>query len=107
MHISGYDPTHTRPVSQPKPPVPEVVVEMSAPNGTPRTAGRTEDAVEVGVPFDLLLSRATEGSWRNLVPSPKSTLQLAGKLVWRPKTIASEGKALTTELARVATGRSE
>ncbi len=81
---------------------------MSARNGSGRNAsGRTEEAVEVGVPFDLLLSRATEGSWRNLVPAPKSTLRLAGALARRPKTIASQGRTLTTELAKVVAGRSD
>jgi polyhydroxyalkanoate synthase subunit PhaC len=74
---------------------------------TRTAAGRNEEAVEVGVPFDLLLSRATEGSWRNLVPAPRSTLRLAGALARRPRTVANEGLALTTELAKVVTGRSE
>lgn len=88
---------------------------MSARNGSPssaargasRTVGRSEEAVEVGVPLDLLLSRATEGSWRNLVPAPRSTLRLAGALLRRPRTVAAEGKALASELTKVAAGRSE
>lgn len=71
------------------------------------STGRTADAVEVGVPFDLLLSRATEGSWRNLVPAPKSTMRLAAALVRRPRTVVGRGGALTAELAKVAAGRSE
>ncbi|MBA3745280.1 alpha/beta fold hydrolase [Sporichthya sp.] len=81
---------------------------MSARNGSSRTApGRTDEAVEVGVPFDLLLSRATEGSWRNLVPAPKSTLALAGALVRRPQNVVGRSRALTSELAKVVAGRSE
>lgn len=74
---------------------------------TRTAAGRNEEAVEIGVPFDLLLSRATEGSWRNLVPAPRSTLRLAGALARRPRTVANEGLALTAELAKVVAGRSE
>ncbi len=81
---------------------------MTARNGSSRNVpGRNDEAVEVGVPFDLLLSRATEGSWRNLVPTPKSTLRLAGALVRRPRTVASQGATLTAELAKVVAGRSE
>ena len=81
---------------------------MSAANAAGRSsAGRNAEAVEVGVPFDLLLSRATEGSWRNLVPAPRSTLRLAAALARRPKTVASEGGALTAELTKVVSGRSE
>ncbi|WP_019873569.1 PHA/PHB synthase family protein [Sporichthya polymorpha] len=88
---------------------------MSARNGAPRgsartpgrTSGRNEEAVEVGVPFDLLLSRATEGSWRNLVPTPSSTLKLAGALARRPRTVVSQSATLTGELAKVVAGRSE
>lgn len=61
----------------------------------------------MGVPLDLLLSRATEGSWRNLVPTPRSTMRLAAALVRRPRTVAGESGALTAELAKVAVGRSE
>ncbi|MFZ0163675.1 MAG: hypothetical protein WAL12_08835, partial [Trebonia sp.] len=71
---------------------------------TDSLAAAAADAVTA--PLDLLLTDAALGTLRRMNPGG-SGLRLAGALAVRPSLVASQGRQLLGEMARIAVGSSE